>query len=389
MSATLAITGAEIFDGDTRYRDRALLIGEGRVLDIVPDEGVTETVQRENLDGGTVIPGFVDLQVNGGGGVLLNEKPDIEGIEAICKAHARFGTTALLPTLVSDTPVVTERAIEAAILAGQQNVPGFLGLHLEGPHLAVARKGAHEAAHIRPMSRDDLEVLVSAKAALDNLLVTVAPESVSTDQISRIADAGAVVSLGHTDTGSELARQCADAGARAVTHLFNAMSGLGHREPGLVGAALSCGNLFAGLIADGFHVDARAISIALKAKTGPGKIFLVTDAMPTIGTDAGSFTLNGRTVVRSCGRLTLEDGTLAGADLDMISAVRFMAETVGTGFDEAIRMASLYPAECMGIDQSYGHLKPGAVANFVHLGPDFDVRQVWIDGQPVLSIART
>ncbi len=384
MSASSAIIGAEIFDGHKRHQNCALLIKNDRVQDIVPNSANIDAERLESLDGGIVVPGFIDLQVNGGGGVLLNEKPDVDGIAAICRAHAQFGTTALLPTLISDTPEVTRLAIEAGILAKESNVPGFLGLHLEGPHLSVAKKGAHDAAHIRPMAGDDFAGLIAAKGKLSHLLVTVAPETVPPAQIRKLSDGGIVVSLGHSDAGLELVRQAAKAGARCFTHLFNAMSGLSHREPGMVGAALDIGAMSVGLIADGFHVDPVAMSIALRAKPGPGKIFLVTDAMSTIGTDLTSFELNGRTILRSGGRLTLEDGTLAGADLDMISAVRYMADTVGTGLDEAVRMASLYPARCMGIEQRNGHLKPGAVASFVHLGSDHTVRQVWIGGNPVL-----
>ena len=382
MSNPLAIVGAEVFDGHSRHRDSALLLEGDRVLGIVP-ESSTRARRSQSLDGGVIVPGFVDLQVNGGGGVLFNEKPDVDAIATICKTHAAFGTTALLPTLISDTPEVTRLALKAGLSAKEAKVPGFLGLHLEGPHLSVAKKGAHEAAYIRPMASDDLDGLIASKKGLNHLLVTVAPETVPPAQIRRLSEAGIIVSLGHSDANLEMARQAAGAGARCVTHLFNAMSGLTHREPGLVGAALDIGELSAGLIADGHHVDPVAISIALKAKSGPGKIFLVTDAMSTIGTDQTAFELNGRTILRSGGRLTLEDGTLAGADLDMISAVRYVAETVGTGFDEAIRMASLYPAQCMGIEKHHGHLTPGAEANLVHLGPDYSVRQVWIGGDPV------
>ena len=383
MSNPRAIVGAEIFDGQKWHRDCALHLEGDRVQGITP-QNATTAERSESLDGGIIVPGFVDLQVNGGGGVLFNEKPDVEAIKTICRTHAAFGTTALLPTLISDTPEVTRLALKAGLSAKDEKVPGFLGLHLEGPHLSIAKKGAHEAAHIRPMTRDDLDGLVAARQGLDHLLVTVAPETVPPAQIQSLSEAGIIVSLGHSDADLAMARRAAGAGARCVTHLFNAMSGLTHREPGLVGAALDIGDLSAGLIADGHHVDPVAISIALKAKSGPGKIFLVTDAMSTIGTDQVTFELNGRTILRSGGRLTLEDGTLAGADLDMISAVRYMAETVGTGFDEAIRMASLYPAQCMGIEKRHGQLTPGAVADFVHLDPDYSVRQVWIGGNKVL-----
>ena len=230
------------------------------------------------------------------------------------------------------------------------------------------------------MGAHDVSFIVEAKSALENLLVTVAPEAVSCRQIETLAQAGIIVSLGHSNATLKQATMATSSGARSVTHIYNAMSPLTHRDPGLVGAAFENGALFAGLIADGFHVDPTAISIALRAKTGPGKIYLVSDAMSTIGTDMKSFTLNGRTINRSSGRLTLEDGTLAGADLDMISAVCYMAETVGTGYEEAIRMASLYPAQCIGIDTRHGHLKPGAVANFSHLDAGHNIRRVWING---------
>ena len=290
-------------------------------------------------------PGFVDLQVNGGGGVMLNDHPDVEGIETICRAHAPFGTTALLPTLITDTPEVTAAVIAAGIEAARRKVPGFAGLHLEGPHLSIARKGAHDAKLIRPMTDADQAALIAARKKLPALLTTVAPESVTPAQVTALTQAGIVVSLGHTEASYATATEYAMAGATMVTHLFNAMSQIGNREPGLVGAAIDNGSLSAGLIADGIHVHLSTIEIAMRAKSGPGNIFLVTDAMATIGTDLTDFTLNGRTIYRKDGRLTLADGTLAGADLDMISAVRFMCGLRGIDLQQALHMASRYPAE--------------------------------------------
>ncbi|MEP4430950.1 MAG: N-acetylglucosamine-6-phosphate deacetylase, partial [Hyphomicrobiales bacterium] len=327
-------------------------------------------------------PGFVDLQVNGGGGVLLNDRPDVAGIETICAAHAQFGTTSLLPTLITDNYDVTHAAVAAGIEATQKAVTGFIGLHLEGPHLSVARKGAHDGTLVRPMNRDDLNFLKTSRAALPHLMTTVAPESVSNAQIFELTQAGVVISLGHTASTYETAVAAAASGVKAVTHLFNAMSPLTHREPGLVGAALETDNLSVGLIADGIHVHPAAISIALGAKKGPGRIFLITDAMSTIGTNQQSFTLNGRTITRDSGKLILEDGTLAGADLDMITAVRFMANTVGISTDEALRMAALYPAQCIG-DDSIGHLQTGAIANMVHLDDALAIQSVWTAAQQI------
>ncbi len=380
MSFLKAITGAEIFDGFSRHQHSSLLIENGRVKGIVPEHDAPPVAEQIFLDGGMIIPGFIDLQVNGGGGVLLNESPGAEAIETICQTHFQFGTTALLPTLITDKPEISRLAVDAGIEAKKRKIPGFLGLHLEGPHLSLEKKGAHVADFITSMNNEDLLFLQAAKGGLDILLVTVAPESVSCSQIKELSRAGIVLSLGHSNASFKEASMAAQSGARSVTHLFNAMSPLTNREPGIVGAALEIDALYAGLIADGFHVDPAAISIALRAKSGPGKIYLVTDAMSTIGTDLTEFALNGRTIRRSNGRLTLEDGTLAGADLDMISAVRYMAESVGTGWEEAIRMASLYPAQCLGIEASYGHLQAGAIANFSHVNTVLDIQRVWLEG---------
>ncbi len=385
MTARKKITGARIFDGIDWHDGAALIIEAGHVKGIVPAgvaAGEAETIDARGL---LLVPGFIDLQVNGGGGALLNEQPTLDGIRQICVAHAKFGTTALLPTLITDTREVRAAAIEAGLAARAAAVPGFLGLHLEGPHLSVARKGAHDAALIRPMEDADLAEMLACVKALGSLMVTVAPENATKEQVRALAAAGAIVSLGHTDVGFETACAYAKAGARTVTHLFNAMSGLGHREPGVVGAALATGTLHAGLIADGFHVDPAAMGIALRGKRGPGQIFLVTDAMSPIGTDMTSFFLNGREILRKDGRLTLADGTLAGADIDMLSSVRFVHEKLGLPIEEAIRMASAYPADVMGIASHKGRLLPGTDADFVLLTPELGMKSTWIGGTTVYS----
>jgi N-acetylglucosamine-6-phosphate deacetylase len=385
MSDALAIKCAAIFDGEDWYHDAALVVRDGVIAEIVGYNNLSPAIEVVATDAAFLAPGFADLQVNGGGGVMLNDRPDVEGIETICRAHAPFGTTALLPTLITDTPEVTAAAVAAGIEAARKTVPGFAGLHLEGPHLSIARKGAHDPKLIRPMTDADLAVLIAARKGLPTLLTTVAPESVTPEQVAALVKAGIIVSLGHTDATYATARAYTDAGATMATHLFNAMSQLGNREPGLVGAALDDGRLSAGLIADGIHVDPATIGIAVRAKISPANIFLVTDAMATIGTDMTSFMLNARTIHRKEGRLALGDGTLAGADLDMISAIRFMRRTIGLDLDDALRMASLYPAEAIGQANRFGRFVQGAAANIVALSDKLDVSGVWIDGKRVFQ----
>ena len=380
MSDLTAVSGARIFDGQVWHDDAALLLEFGQVTAIVRSADIPAHSERIHLHGGIVVPGFIDLQVNGGGGALLNEVPTIEGIRTICAAHAKFGTTALLPTLITDTPEVSRRAVDAGQAAAEARIPGFLGLHLEGPHLSLARKGAHDPALIRPMTDDDMAQIFHASSVLPNLLLTVAAETVPPERIAHLVQSGVIVSIGHSDSSFATVNAAAAAGASMATHLFNAMSQLGNREPGVVGAVLQHGGLFAGLIADGIHVDPATIAVALRAKTGPARIFLVTDAMSLTGTDAASFTLNGREIIRADGALRLADGTLAGADLTMIDAVLYMHRVIGLPFEEAIRMATLYPAEAMGIQATHGHLGPGTVANFVHLSNDHAIHSTWIDG---------
>ncbi|OBZ97122.1 N-acetylglucosamine-6-phosphate deacetylase [Pararhizobium polonicum] len=385
MTVQTAIVEARIFDGQSWHDDHALLLDGATIAGILPRKNLpagTETIAaRDQL----LVPGFIDLQVNGGGGVMLNDRQDADAIRTICAAHAQFGTTALLPTLITDTFEVRARTIAGGRQAKAEGVPGFLGLHLEGPHLSVARKGAHDPALIRPMDQADLDAMLDCADAFDAMMVTVAPENATAAQVKALADAGIVASLGHTDTGYQTVLAYAQAGARTVTHLFNAMSPLGHREPGVVGAALDIGSLYAGIIADGFHVDPVSMGIALRAKNGPGRIFIVTDAMSTIGSDQTSFFLNGREIFRKDGRLTLADGTLAGADIDMLSSVRFAHEKLNLPLDEALRMASAYPADAIGITARKGRLLPGLDADFVLLTKGLEMASTWIGGSCVFQ----
>ena len=372
------IRAARIFDGHRWHDDAALLVQDGRVAGIVPAAEAANATQAP----GWIVPGLVDLQVNGGGGTMLNDDPSPQGIARICAAHAGFGTTATMVTLITDRPDITRAAIAAAAEAGGQ--PGLLGLHLEGPHFDPRRKGTHDPALIRPMSEDDLTTLTEAARTLPHLICTLAPEAATLAQIRALADAGAVVSLGHSDCSFDTAQAGFDAGARMATHLFNAMSPMTHRAPGLTGAALEDGRVWAGLIADGIHVDNPVLRIALRAKAGPGRMFLVSDAMSTIGTDLPGFTLNGRQIFRKDGRLTLADGTLAGADIALIDALRHVHLELGLPLEDALQLATLFPAQAIGATD-LGHLTPGARADFVALTPQITAAATWIGGQQVAA----
>lgn len=377
MTRTVLV-GADVFDGTRLHEDAALVIEAGRVAGIVAAPQAPEGA-RVVLDGGVLAPGFVDLQVNGGGGVMLNDRPDADGLRIICEAHFRLGTTGLMPTLITDTPETTRAVVEAGVAAARAGLPGFLGLHLEGPHLDPRCKGAHDPALIRPMRDADLAIYVDAAARLPALMVTLAPENATPQQIAALAAAGAVVSLGHSDTGYAEARAGFSAGACVVTHLFNAMSPLGHREPGLVGAALDTEGVAAGLIADGIHVVAPVMRAALAAKRGADGVFLVTDAMAVAGTEMNEFRLNGRRILRRDGRLTLDDGTLAGADVDLPASLRVLVRAVGLPLAAALRMATAVPAALIGAE-GHGTLAAGSAADLVHLDADLALAGVWRDG---------
>lgn len=351
--------GGKIFDGETLHTGQAVRVQNGAVTHIGDLQDLPTSETLIDLGGEILSPGYVDLQVNGGDGVLLNDAPSVDTFDRIARAHRRLGATTILPTLITDTAAQTRSAIDTAVSAVEQGMTGIGGLHLEGPHLSIARKGAHDAALIRAMTDADLNILCAAAQSLPVLFLTIAPENVTLAQVRTLREAGAILSLGHSDADFETCMSYADAGVTCVTHLFNAMSQLGNRQPGLVGAALSHPGLSAGLIADGIHVHPATMTAALAAKRGPGQVFLVSDAMAPAGTDQTEFTLNGRCIQRSEGRLTLEDGTLAGADLDLTTALRVLTSTVGVPLDIALQMATSAPASVVPLPDGTGQLRTG------------------------------
>ena len=359
------LRGGPIFDGHRLLDDHALRLDAGVVTALDREDRVEPSGTVVDLGGDILAPGYVDLQVNGGGGVMFNDDPSVETLARMVEAHRRLGTAVILPTLITDTPTHTGAAIEAVEAALAAGTRGIAGLHLEGPHLSLARKGAHDPGLIRPMTDGDVAILLDGARRLPLLMMTIAPENVTLDQAARLAEAGILLSLGHTDTDYDTCRAYEAAGVRCVTHLFNAMRQLVGREPGVVGAALDCSGLSAGLIADGIHVHPANMRAAFAAKRGPGEIYLVTDAMAPAGTDLESFTLNGRRIGRANGRLTLADGTLAGADLDLTRALKVLTEDVGLSLGRALRAATSIPARIAGIEA--GTLERGATGPVIRI----------------------
>lgn len=379
MTSTTAYLCSRVFDGEKIHANAALLVEDGKVAGLLWADQVPVGVETVDLGDGILAPGLIDLQVNGGGGLMLGDAETVDDIERICAAHVSLGTTALTPTLITDTPEVTRKVVDLAIAAWSRGVKGFHGLHLEGPHLFAGRKGAHDPNLIRPLNREDMALYQRAARELPSLIMTVAPETVPPEQMRELADAGIHVSLGHSGATYRQCKTAVEAGASMVTHLFNAMSPLQHREPGLVGAALDLGALNVGIIADGVHVDPVAMRVALKSKTGPGRIFIVTDAMSQTGTDVTSFFLGGREIFRRDGTLTLEDGTLAGADIDLPASLRFLTGTLELPVEAALAMATSDPADVLG--RPLGRFEEGYPADFVKLGNAYEVEGVWIAGE--------
>ena len=373
-----ALTGARIFDGESIHNGMAVVIDGSRIGEVVPVEDLPKDIERCVLKAGLLVPGFIDVQVNGGGGALLNDNPTVNTVHRIAKSHRKYGTTGMLPTVITDAPEILSKAIVAVKAARAENIPGVLGIHIEGPFLDKDRKGAHEARFIREMTEADVAQIANADCG--NIMLTLAPNRVAPNLITSLAGKGVLVSLGHSEASVAEVTKALASGARAFTHVFNAMSQLNGREPGMVGAALSDLNSFCGLIADGYHVHDAALRVALAAKPH-SRIMLVTDAMPTAAGGPDSFELQGRKIHLKNGKLQLDDNTLAGSNLTMDEAVRYCVERLGVALEDALRMASLNPASFLRRDQELGRIKPGYLASLVHLDDDLHVLETWIDGK--------
>jgi N-acetylglucosamine-6-phosphate deacetylase len=372
--------------------DHGVVLEGERITAVVPAPAVPADAEVLELPEGTLlVPGFLDAQVNGAGGVLFNETPTVEAALAIAAALRRSGTTGLLPTFITDAPERMRRACEAAFATMERPSSGVLGVHLEGPFISGEKPGVHEPRFIRVPDARDLDFLTAMAARLSGkrgrLMVTLAPERVDDAVLKRLASAGVVLSAGHTAASYERTKEALAAGVRGFTHLFNAMPPPQGRQPGPVAAAFEADEAWCGVIADGLHVHPAMLRLLLRLKR-PGKVFLVTDAMPPVGTEVTSFTLYGHTILRREGRLVTENGTLAGADIDMVTAVRHCVYLLGLPLEEALRMASLYPASYLGLEDHLGRLAPGYRADLTLLRPDLTVLATWVGGEAQWYAAR-
>ena len=355
-----------------------LLEGERIAALCAPSDPRVQKVERHDLAGRTLLPGFIDCQVNGGGGVLFNSSPDVAGIRAIAAAHRRYGTTGLLPTLISDSAEVMAAAIAAVDDAMAERVLGVLGIHIEGPYIAPARKGVHQESSLRVPDAREMELAASLKRGCT--LLTLAPEQVPVENLRQLKAAGVILAVGHTAGDYASVRRALDAGVRGFTHLFNAMTPLQGRAPGAVGAALEDRESWCGVIVDGHHVHPASLRVALAAKPR-GKLFLVTDAMPPVGGPDQSFVLNGETIRVVDGAARTADGVLAGSVISMIDAVRNSVDLLGLPLEEAARMASTYPADFLGLGKSHGRIAAGYQADFTVVDAMLEVRETWVAGQ--------
>jgi N-acetylglucosamine-6-phosphate deacetylase len=371
----IALTGARIVLADRIVERQALILDGTRIVDLAAT--IPEDCQEYNLGSGWLLPGFIDTQVNGGGDVLFNDAPTLAGIRTIAEAHRRYGTTGLLPTLISDRAPVVEAAIAAGEEALAAGVPGVLGVHIEGPHLNPARKGIHDAARFGAIDRDALARLTAPSRG--RRIVTLAPELAPAGAVRALAEAGILVCAGHSLADYGQARAALAQGLSGFTHLFNAMTQLLSRDPGMVGAALEDRVSHFGLIVDGVHVHPATLRVALQARGLEG-VMLVTDAMPPVGGQRGHFTLMGQEIAVAGGTCRGPDGTLAGSALTMAQAFRNAIDLMGCDMVTASRMASGNPATFLRLGHDTGSIAPGLRADLVHLDEARRVTATWIAG---------
>jgi len=373
-----ALVNGRILAGERIVTEQTVLLTEGRIEAVVlPADPRCRDAVSVDLDGQILLPGFIDVQVNGGGGVLFNDDPSPETIRAIGAAHRQFGTTGFLPTLISDDLDTIGQAIAAVQSSLDARLPGALGIHIEGPFLNWARRGVHDPKHLRRLDNGVISMLCGLRGG--RTVLTLAPEMTTTDMIAQLAAGGILISAGHSDASYAQAAAAIAHGVRGFTHLFNAMAPLAPREPGIIGAALYDQSSWCGIIVDGYHVDPVMLKLALRCKRHD-RFMLVTDAMPPVGSPATSFVLQGRTIHVSNGVCRDENGTLAGTALDMATAVRNAVQLLDLGIAEAARMASEYPAAFLGLDSELGRIAPGYRANLVLVDDELQVKRTWIEG---------
>lgn len=373
-----ALVNATVFTGERLLGNQAVVINDGTISRLCLASQLPSSTPTLDLDGQLLCPGFIDTQVNGGGGVMFNDMPNLHGLETIAKAHRRFGSTSILPTLITDSDDKIHAAQRAIELAIDKQIPGILGIHIEGPYISLNRRGVHEANFIRSLDKSALALLSRFRKGIR--LITLAPENQSAGVITKLCEMGFIVNAGHSSASFEQTEQALEEGLCGFTHVYNAMPPMQNREPGLLGAALTDSNSWCGVIVDRFHVHKAALQVLLRSKP-KGKVILVTDAMATVGSSKDSFNLYGQTIYAVDGRCALDDGTLAGSDLNMAQAVKNTVEFLGVPLTDALRMASLYPAEFIGREKELGRIANGYRADLVLLNKNLNVSATWVAGE--------
>ncbi len=373
-----ALTNGRILTEDGIVEGQSVLVTDGRVAAVLPQNDLPTDIVRTDLKGALLAPGFIDIQVNGGGGVLFNDAPTADTIARIGLAHRQFGTTGFFPTLISDDLDIVEKAIKAVDDAVAQGVPGVLGIHLEGPFLNVVKKGIHDSNKFLTLSEQHINLLTSLKRG--KTLITLAPENTTPEILRALSDAGAIIAAGHTNADYAQMHDALANGVTGFTHLFNAMTPMQSRAPGVVGAALEDEKSWCGIIADARHVSPVTLKIALRCKP-LSKFILVTDAMPTVGDTKDFFMLQGQKITVKDGVCQSVGGTLAGSHLNMLQAVNNTISMLNIAPEDALNMASRNAANFMGLGETVGTIKAGQVASFVALNDKFEIDRVWIDGK--------
>ncbi|HCG7073435.1 TPA: N-acetylglucosamine-6-phosphate deacetylase [Vibrio parahaemolyticus] len=372
-----ALSNCKIYTGSDVLTDHAVIVENDLIQSIVPVAELPKGIEVKDLNGANLSPGFIDLQLNGCGGVMLNDAITAETMQIMHEANLKSGCTSFLPTLITSSDEDMRATISAAREYHKKYQNQSLGLHLEGPYLNVAKKGIHSVDFIRPSDDGMIDLICSNADIIAK--VTLAPEQNDPEHIARLKTAGIVVSIGHTNATYAEARKGFEAGITFATHLFNAMTPMVGREPGVVGAIYDTPEIYAGIIADGFHVDYANIRIAHKIKGE--KLVLVTDATAPAGANIDHFIFVGKKVYYRDGKCVDENGTLGGSALTMIEAVQNTVEHAGIALEEALRMATLYPATAIGVEDRLGRIRKGMVANLTIFDRDFNVKATVVNGQ--------
>ena len=374
-----ALLGSQIFCGERFYDHHALLIDGNSIIEIVDENNIPKAFNKIELNQGILAPGFIDLQVNGGGGILFNNRPTKESLNTIINAHQFFGTTSIMPTVISDSIKVLTKCTRAVAQEIKKN-SGLLGIHIEGPFFSLKYRGVHQKKYISKLSSEYLELFSNLKEY--PVILTLAPECISLKDLNHLASLGIKIMAGHTDASYDELEQAAKNNLNGFTYLFNAMSQMSAREPGAVGAALDFDNLYASIIVDLHHVHHSLIELAYQKKP-IGKLFFISDSMATINHGEPTFELYDEIVSEQNGRITNAEGKLAGSSITQIDAVKNACQQCNIQLDHALAMASRYPAEFLGVEHYLGSLKPGYRADLVHFDSNFEVNNVWASGEQI------